>query len=77
MTTKKNTFKQKLYKKLLVLNGLGFYQIIADRAELSHEAVRQWFTIEQRKNSDIEKTALELLEELRSADKEKHRKVES
>lgn len=77
MKATKEIVKAKLAKNLTSLNGRGFYQIIADRVGCSSETVRLWFTIPERVNSEIEDQAFLLYDELKKANEEKLRKLES
>jgi hypothetical protein len=77
MNLSQENIKTKLSEKLYLLHGKGFYQVIADRVGCSHETVRLYFTIPSRRNDEVEKHAFMLVDELKAANEEKLKDLES
>lgn len=77
MKATKEEVKNRLSEKLTELNGKGFYKVIAERVGCTSNSVRQWFVIPERVSEEIENAAFMLYDELRIANEEKLKKLNS
>ena len=77
MKASKKEVKNRLAQKLTELNGKGFYKAIGDKVGCTSNSVRQWFVIPERVSEEIEEAAFMLYDELKQANEEKIKKLES
>jgi len=71
MTPTQREIKTAIQSKLKELYGRGYKAALAERSGLTYEAVRQYFTVDERSSPLLESVAMLWIEELKRRNTEK------